>query len=230
MSTFDSWTAEAFSLGDEETLGDDNTLLNSTEDYFDLDTLVIDEPSSENVATYLDDELTLWLKELNRGSSHYFETSMSKKTKKHVSSMEIFLKYVKYYPTGQVDCRCILSNECYEDWKSHHPYTQCPPSEAFRKCLIAHITRSDGRCVPFEHNIEQELLRCLRRKQVWPCFRGRFDSRSGKPITVGTKGVRCLGFQENLTLGKRNGSGNNSLMIPPICPDVKRMRYSNFTM
>jgi len=94
-----------------------------------------------------------------------------------------------------VDTSKVLSRECFEMWVRSRRVTPRCPEEAFRKTLISYITVADGASKPFEPEVEKDLLQHLRKREVWACFRGR-KSSSGKPILIGSNGVRCFGFHE----------------------------------
>jgi len=120
------------------------------------------------------------------------ETSnVSSKGCREFKSIQVFSKYImRDEVTGECEASKILSQECYEDWvRSRRKLPQKPP-EAFRRALTAHVRGVDGR-KPFPEDVEQSLLRELRKKRVWQCFRN--VERCG---SIGVQGFPALGFHE----------------------------------
>mmetsp|Transcript_4980 Transcript_4980/g.15846 ORF Transcript_4980/g.15846 Transcript_4980/m.15846 type:complete len:283 (+) Transcript_4980:313-1161(+) len=169
-----------------------------------------------------DAELADWLDVLDSDSFHFFESRKRKQEQAppppiqdilvaDVTSLEVFISFTRQVvgPDGalQIDCSGILSIACYERWLATRRVPPSHPEECFRKSLISKVTRSDGGSAPFPPEIEAPLLKLLRRRQIWECFQGKLDSISGKPIRIGQKGMRSLGFheRENLAAEKRAG-------------------------
>ena len=129
----------------------------------------------------------------------------------NVNSYTIFLRYVKYFdgPKGDVECDAsgVLSKECYQAWLSTRKTRQflalkfrllfCTclapkkPGEAFRRALTAHCRGIDGRR-PFPELVEKSLLRELRKKEQWACFRGYPDDFG----CIGIQGFGSKGYHE----------------------------------
>jgi hypothetical protein len=68
------------------------------------------------------------------------------------------------------------------------------PEKAFQRALSGHITGVDGR-VPFDQEEEEAILRAVRRKARWECFR-HCD------IKFGESGFRTKGFHEKAYAGE----------------------------
>ncbi len=134
------------------------------------------------------------------------------------TAMEVFQEFTKVYvkrATGQhdkkrvcdllsfwetadkvVDVRSIISRECYEAWLESRKQMPVRPEECFRKCILAHITATDGGSAPFPEPVETALLDLLRQRGVpWPCFQGCKDKK-GNPMNIGHKGLRATGYHE----------------------------------
>lgn len=111
------------------------------------------------------------------------------------SSYNVFMSFV----AENGDASGILSCACYDKWVSTRKAELKQPEESFRRVLTAHVCGLIGR-KPFPADIEASLLRCLRKKQVWPCFRHT-------NVTIGIKGFRKTGFHES----RRGIFGSNAL-------------------
>merc|ERR1712110_648226 len=92
------------------------------------------------------------------------------------------------------DASKILSKECYDQWVRSRKKVPMRPPEAFRRALTAHVRGVDGR-KPFPEDVEQSLLKELRKKTVWQCFRN--DENCG---LIGVQGFPALGFHEQLAV------------------------------
>jgi len=86
------------------------------------------------------------------------------------------------------DATKILSRECYEKWVSTRKQPLKQPQESFRRVLTAHVCGMDGRRA-FPEKVETSLLKALRKREVWECFR-----ESG--VSIGIRGFRNTGFHE----------------------------------
>lgn len=84
----------------------------------------------------------------------------------------------------------ILSRECYDHWVSTRKCVLKQPEESFRRVLTAHVGGLDGRR-PFPEKVEQSLLKILRKREVWECFRGT-------GVSIGSRGYRNAGYHESL--------------------------------
>jgi len=125
-----------------------------------------------------------------------------------VSSFKVFMSFVDELG----DSSMILSKECYLKWVSTRKGALKQPEESFRRVLTAHICGLIGR-KPFPPDVEANLLKHLRRREIWDCFKGT-------KVSIGIKGFRKLGFHESrrgifgkseptpclVSLGKRNSS------------------------
>lgn len=106
-------------------------------------------------------------------------------SKGKVSSYDVFMSFV----TEENDASGILSEVCFSKWVSTRKSKLKQPEESFRRVLTAHVCGLIGR-KPFPAVIEASLLRSLRKKQVWPCFKQT-------KVTIGIKGFRKAGFHES---------------------------------
>jgi hypothetical protein len=88
------------------------------------------------------------------------------------TSDEIFMSFVRVLPCGAVDCSGILTLECYQRWLETRAARPSHEAECFRKSLIAKVTRTDCGSAAFPPAVEAALLVLLRKRQVWPCFKG----------------------------------------------------------
>lgn len=109
----------------------------------------------------------------------------------NTSSFVVFQKFVKYHDDGSVDVSQVFSKECYLYWLSTRTVPPKRPEESFRKAITSHCRGVDGR-KPFPREIEAALLKEMRKKQVWPCFRGT-------PFNIGKRGYQVRGFWEAST-------------------------------
>mmetsp|Transcript_5567 Transcript_5567/g.8649 ORF Transcript_5567/g.8649 Transcript_5567/m.8649 type:complete len:238 (+) Transcript_5567:22-735(+) len=173
-------------------------------------------PGLEEPTLSSDIELAAWLSELEP-CMHFFK--MDKPNPAHqyklysppispgITSLEVFTSFVHVYIDHNgnrvVDCSQILSRDCFEKWLQTRTVYPSHPEECFRKSIISHITCSDGGSSPFPKEVEKGLLEIARRREVWACFRGGIDSVTGKPIKIGIKGLRSLGFHEKKCLERQ---------------------------
>jgi len=121
------------------------------------------------------------------------------KKNNRLTAVEIFLKFVRRFEDENgkviVDVSEILSRKCYVMWLNNRMKSISHPEESFRKSILAHLTCADKSSSPFPGDVEIALLQRLRFTEVWPCFEGQFHA-DGKPVLIGTKGIRCLGYRE----------------------------------
>eukprot|EP00924_Labyrinthula_sp_SR-Ha-C_P013483 maker-scaffold_5-snap-gene-4.5-mRNA-1 protein AED:0.01 eAED:0.01 QI:139/1/1/1/0.25/0.2/5/137/351 len=114
---------------------------------------------------------------------------LASRSTKYLSSYEVFMYFAPEDPNGRSR---ILSKECFEMWVGTRRNGVKRPEHSFRKALIAHLSGKDGRR-PFTQSVENIVLREIRRKETWPCFRNRNESQV---VNIGKKGFRHLGFHE----------------------------------
>jgi len=99
----------------------------------------------------------------------------------------VFMDFVVYLPSGEVKTERILSKECYNTWLKSRKYRSKKPWECYRDAIIGHIRGKNGRR-PFPKDVERSLLKNLRRKETWKCFKGRAN--------IGCCGFRGFGYHE----------------------------------
>lgn len=114
---------------------------------------------------------------------------------KESTSLTLFNKYISLNPTDEsaeqnspVNVDSIFSSQCYLDWLMMKKIRPKRPAEAFRKALTGHV-RGDNGLHPFTPAVEEAVLKVLRRKKIWTCFKGT-------KLTIGIRGFNTLGFWE----------------------------------
>lgn len=85
----------------------------------------------------------------------------------------------------------VQSVECFKEWVATRKRRPKKPHESFRRVLTAHVAGVDSR-KPFPKRVEVSLLRNLRRKEVWPCFKG-------EEVSIGVQGFRKEGHHEKIS-------------------------------
>jgi len=116
-----------------------------------------------------------------------------------MTSLEVFLKFVKYETDTQTglivpNVSGLLSSECFDAWIKSRKGVLKHPEESFRRSLTAHVTGIEGRR-PFPEDIEEALIKELKKQKKWPCFEGKLCD--GKELNIGLQGIRTLGFHES---------------------------------
>lgn len=112
-----------------------------------------------------------------------------KLSRRSSKSIEILSKYVKTSENGEINASNVVSAECFKDWLSSRSKVPQFPEHAFRKVVSGHC-RGDVGLAPFKPNIEVEVLKVLRRKKIWPCFKK-------SKCRIGSRGFQKLGYWEN---------------------------------
>lgn len=107
--------------------------------------------------------------------------------KRNIISWEVFMSFVD----EDQNASRILSSDCFNTWVNTRQTYPKQPEESFRRVLIGHICGIDRRR-PFNEKVEASLLKIIRQKKVWECFRGT-------EVCIGIRGFRKQGFHE----GKR---------------------------
>mmetsp|Transcript_15804 Transcript_15804/g.19174 ORF Transcript_15804/g.19174 Transcript_15804/m.19174 type:complete len:432 (+) Transcript_15804:476-1771(+) len=120
---------------------------------------------------------------------------------KRATSYQIFMEFVEYRPDGSVLTERMLSRECYNKWIDSRQQPPSKPESSFRRALIGHVTGNDRRR-PFPPVVEESLLKILRRKEVWECFRGF--------VPIGQRGFRKQGYHEENMTSTEEKSANDS--------------------
>jgi len=141
-------------------------------------------------------------------------------------SIRLFRKYIVRQLDGTLDASRITSFDCYRDWLETRKNPALMPERAFRKALSCHITGSDGR-TPFTQDEEVAILKVVRRKERWACFRN-------SDVTIGENGFRTKGFHEKVILGetperlpKKRAKTIPATRLPPDIVSAKRERSSS---
>jgi hypothetical protein len=111
------------------------------------------------------------------------------------TSINIFRSFIRRVPsTGDLDATGVTSEKCYQLWLNSRKSKPSCPEKAFQRALSGHITGVDGR-VPFDQEEEEAILRAVRRKARWECFK-HCD------IKFGESGFRTKGFHEKAYAGE----------------------------
>lgn len=110
------------------------------------------------------------------------------------TSLNIFRSYMKQHADGAIDAKGVISADCYKAWlRSRKSLPSCP-EKAFQRALSGHLTGVDGR-VPFDEDEEEAILKVLRRKARWECFKHC-------EVKFGESGFRAKGFHEKAITGE----------------------------
>ena len=112
------------------------------------------------------------------------------------TSRSVFLDFVDFECDGDPVCDGVLSYECYQAWLERRKNPPKHPEEAFRKAITGHCRGIGGR-KPFCPQVEKGILRPLRKKEVWPCFRNNIRQ-------IGKRGFQAAGYWEMLDSKSRN--------------------------
>lgn len=110
------------------------------------------------------------------------------------TSIQVFRDFLRRLPDGSIDASEVTSPECFEAWLRLRPY-RTQPEKAFRRSLTGHLTGVDGR-IPFTQEEEEAILKVIRRKQKWECF--KHETKAG---SSGEFGFRAKGFHEKMLEG-----------------------------
>eukprot|EP00924_Labyrinthula_sp_SR-Ha-C_P002405 maker-scaffold_16-snap-gene-3.9-mRNA-1 protein AED:0.00 eAED:0.00 QI:260/1/1/1/1/1/2/296/536 len=125
---------------------------------------------------------------------------VKKGKEKCVTSLSVFQKHVPIDPnTGRSR---ILSADCFNQWVQTRKKTPKEPEKSFRKALMAHLRKKDGRN-PFTAEEEGIVLKELRRNEPWPCFANR---NNGSYLTIGSRFSNQPGYHESLRIGSKRAS------------------------
>mmetsp|Transcript_6910 Transcript_6910/g.7896 ORF Transcript_6910/g.7896 Transcript_6910/m.7896 type:complete len:291 (-) Transcript_6910:715-1587(-) len=103
------------------------------------------------------------------------------------SSYDIFMSFVQIVD-GKVDCSKLLSSKCYKRWLRTRLREPRKPPESFRRAITAHCRGEDGRR-PFPREVEESLLKLMRKKRIWSCFRKT-------QVRIGARGYQAIGYWE----------------------------------
>eukprot|EP00924_Labyrinthula_sp_SR-Ha-C_P005473 snap_masked-scaffold_1-processed-gene-32.1-mRNA-1 protein AED:1.00 eAED:1.00 QI:0/-1/0/0/-1/1/1/0/320 len=150
---------------------------------------------------------------VTESSATSLRSNVSKKPKRkrkytyqcrEVSSFKVFNTFVKRFDNGTVDASGIVSPECYAKWVESRRKMPKKPEEAFRRALTAHCRGVDGRR-PFAPEVEENLLKELRKKKQWRCFENLPNCGS-----IGVQGFPSLGYHERLAQQKPLQQGSKA--------------------
>lgn len=125
-------------------------------------------------------------------------------SRQELSSYKVFQKFIFYERDVNGEQKCaagkILSKECYDLWLQSRRKPPKKPMEAFRRALTAHCRGVDGRR-PFPEDVEISLLKELRKKKRWECFKDCDESVG----LIGVQGFPSKGFHEKKRLRQSEG-------------------------
>lgn len=119
---------------------------------------------------------------------------MSNQINTFVPSIVIFRRYIKLNVDGEYEVSDILSKTCYKVWLTTRKKIPKDPVHAFRKAVTGHC-RGDVGLKPFKPLVEEKVLKLLRAKKVWPCFK---DTK----YQIGLRGFQTLGYWEKQNIEK----------------------------
>jgi len=107
-------------------------------------------------------------------------------------SLKVFRRWLTKGGTD-IDASEVVSKACFDDWcLGRSCQSSAGLSRSFQMVLTAHITGSGGR-QPFQHDEEAAILKVIRKKQIWPAFKGT-------KLTIGCRGFRGHGYHEKLCI------------------------------
>lgn len=121
-----------------------------------------------------------------------------------ISSYDIFMSFVEKQEDGKVTCTKILSSKCYKKWLKTRLQEPRKPPESFRRAITAHCRGEDGRR-PFPPGVEAALLKQMRKKKIWSCFR-KTD------VKIGARGYQAIGYWEKKKIMKETAEGSSKLL------------------
>jgi len=123
-------------------------------------------------------------------------SSSSSSTAHYIPSFDVLMLFLRRDPlTGNPDTSQLLSKECFERWLKTRKIRPKDPPRAFKDAIKTVVT-ANNRCKPFPEDVEADLLKRLRKEEIWPCF------AHDESIGIGKRGWRILGFNERKRLGK----------------------------
>jgi len=123
------------------------------------------------------------------------------------TSMEVFMKHVKYNQDGSIDVSGIFEIECYKEWLSTRKGSLRNGPLTFIHTLRSHINSSEktGR-QPFPEAIETQMLKVIRKKEIWPCFQA-LNREEGQKIRYGSRGMMSVrGYHERKAEERAKGA------------------------
>lgn len=133
------------------------------------------------------------------------------------SSLQVFRRFFKILPNGDLDASEVISLDCYNAWlESRTTRMSATPEKAFHRAVSAHISGTDGRS-PFTPQEEAALLKVVRRKERWPCF---LNSK----VKRGEMGFRAQGIHERQA--QEQECEQNAKRIRVVAPPPQQQRTS----
>mmetsp|Transcript_15589 Transcript_15589/g.20007 ORF Transcript_15589/g.20007 Transcript_15589/m.20007 type:complete len:383 (-) Transcript_15589:678-1826(-) len=134
------------------------------------------------------------------------------------SSYNIFMSYVSIKDNGECDTSGIFSVECYREWLDSRSQRPQNPEISYRSSLLVHVTGSNH-TRPFPYIVEGSVLKRLRQKKVWECFRNT-------EIKIGIQGFRGKAYHEDVSsdnecdaMSVESEGGKLALSLPIDCLD-----------
>mmetsp|Transcript_16270 Transcript_16270/g.19021 ORF Transcript_16270/g.19021 Transcript_16270/m.19021 type:complete len:138 (-) Transcript_16270:586-999(-) len=106
---------------------------------------------------------------------------------KFKTAYEVFMDFVVYLPSGEVKTEKMLSKECYNAWLKSRRSQPKKPQKSFRKALLEHVCAKNSR-KQFPKEVERSLLKHLRQRKTWHCFKGE--------ASIGCYGFKGFGYHE----------------------------------
>jgi len=132
----------------------------------------------------------------------------------YTTSYKVFLKFVERHVSAEgntvTDAHGLVGPPCFKHWVATRKQVLTDPFEDYRKSIVGHVEAVKGR-QPFPADVEASLLKLIRRKEIWPAFEG-MRYKSGKEVTIGSKGFQGFGHHEKKWMKKcRMANGEEEL-------------------
>lgn len=142
----------------------------------------------------------------------------------HKGTLGVFERFTTDLPDGSVNTSKFLSKECYQTWLNTRTTYPKDAAHAFRKVVTGHC-RGDHGLQPFPKEVEQSLLKLLRNKTVWPCFKGTKHK-------IGSRGFQTLGYWErkagNVIISKKKRRRSEQTALSITGSQISTESFSNF--
>lgn len=108
------------------------------------------------------------------------------------SSANVFEKFIKR-ENESINVDDVFGKECYSYWLTTRRNKPKNCEHAFRKAITG-CCRGDNGLKPFSPEVEYEIIKFLKLKRVWPCFRGING--------IGKRGFHSLGYWQKKSIEK----------------------------